>query len=72
MGMLAILYLQHEWKQEIWVLTIRDFNFFLFFFREADLDKYGSLYFCKPARTEHVSELFLKKVKQTNSLVSSM
>lgn len=30
---------------------------FFFFFRHTDLDKYGSLYFRKPIRTEPVSEL---------------
>lgn len=45
--------------------------------RETDLDKYSSSYFCKPIRTEPVSELSsllysAKKIKQTSSPVSSM
>lgn len=67
--MLAILYLQHDCKQEIWVLTIKDFFFFFFFFRKTNLDKYVSLYFGKPVRTGPASELSsilysAKKIKQ--------
>lgn len=45
--------------------------FFFFFFRDTNLDNYGSLYFCKPIRTEPVSELssLSYSAKKTNKQI---